>query len=88
MESILITHKSIDDAAVIGVYSEHEATEYPVAYIKLKHKIIKSDKLKREIRNFVERKVASYKKLRGGILFTDKIPKSPSGKILRKKIKK
>ena len=30
---------------------------------------------------------APYKKLRGGVRFVDTIPKSPSGKILRRVIK-
>ena len=36
------------------------------------------------LRALVERQTARYKWLRGGIVFVDKIPKSPSGKILRR----
>lgn len=88
MESILNSHQSVDDAAVIGVYVEQEATEYPAAYITLKQNILMTEQLKQEIKSFVEKHVPSYKKLRGGILFTDKIPKSSSGKILRKTLRK
>ncbi|GBC04838.1 hypothetical protein RclHR1_00590024 [Rhizophagus clarus] len=87
LESILNSHQLIDDAAVIGVYVDQDATEYPAAYVTLKKNIPETDKLKREILSFVEKKVPPYKKLRGGILYIKKIPKSSSGKILRKKLR-
>jgi acyl-coenzyme A synthetase/AMP-(fatty) acid ligase len=40
-----------------------------------------------EVVDFIAGKVAPYKKLRGGVVFTDSIPKSPSGKILRRELK-
>lgn len=40
-----------------------------------------------EIQKWVADQVASYKKLRGGVIFIDAIPKSPSGKILRKDLR-
>jgi acyl-coenzyme A synthetase/AMP-(fatty) acid ligase len=80
----LLTHSSITDCAVISIYSDEQATELPLAYVVLKQNEIQSDKLKEEIKNFVSRKVAPHKKLRGGVYFIDKIPKSPAGKILRR----
>jgi acyl-coenzyme A synthetase/AMP-(fatty) acid ligase len=40
--------------------------------------------LERELREWLEVKVASHKKLRGGVRFVDEIPKSAPGKILRR----
>lgn len=37
-----------------------------------------------EIMKWLAGKVASHKRLRGGVKFVDEIPKSPSGKILRR----
>ena len=37
-----------------------------------------------EIANWLDSKVANHKKLRGGVVFIDEIPKSQSGKILRR----
>jgi len=88
LESILITHPLVSDASVIGIYVEQEATEYPVAYVVLKPGTSRSDRLKDEIKDFVTQKVANHKKLRGGILFTDQIPRSSAGKILRKELMK
>ncbi|CAI2167058.1 7587_t:CDS:10, partial [Funneliformis geosporum] len=84
LESILILHPSIDDAAAIGVYSNDGVTEYPAAFVVLKTNIIQSDQIKEGIKEFVSQRVADHKKLRGGVYFIDQIPKSPSGKILRR----
>ena len=41
----------------------------------------------RDVEIFVDENVAPYKKLRGGVEFVDSIPKSLSGKILRRELK-
>ncbi|CAG8514232.1 14834_t:CDS:10, partial [Dentiscutata erythropus] len=84
LEAVLLTHNAVLDAAVIGYYSEEKATEMPIAYVTIKYGYEQSQALAKEIQSFVDEKVAPHKKLRGGILFVDKIPKSDSGKILRK----
>ena len=87
LEGILTTHKSIVDAAVIGVYVEQEATEYPVACVVLRQNIPETDILREEIKNHVSSKVAKHKKLRG-IYFINQIPRNAGGKILRRKLLK
>ncbi|GBC09291.1 hypothetical protein RclHR1_08740011 [Rhizophagus clarus] len=87
LESVLLTHPSITDCAVISIYSDEQATEFPLAYVVLKQNETnetQSDELKEDIKNFVSHRVAPHKKLRGGVYFIDKIPKSPAGKILRR----
>ncbi|CCF40238.1 AMP-binding enzyme [Colletotrichum higginsianum] len=81
LESLLVTHPKIQDAAVIGV--EGEGTELPRAYVVANKKEISAE----DIQKWVAEQVASYKKLRGGVIFIDAIPKSPSGKILRKDLR-
>ncbi|CAG8599655.1 13249_t:CDS:10 [Cetraspora pellucida] len=83
LESILLTHDAVIDAIVLGYYSEEEATEIPIAYVVIKNGYEQSQSLVREIQFFVDEKVEPHKKLRGGILLIDKIPKSETGKILR-----
>ncbi|XP_077991036.1 uncharacterized protein LOC144445371, partial [Glandiceps talaboti] len=79
LEELLLTNPDIQDVAVIGLPDE-EAGELPKAFV-----VPKSDKLTPEdVIKFVEAKVAPHKKLRGGVEFMELIPKSASGKILRR----
>jgi 4-coumarate--CoA ligase len=83
LEALLITHEAIADAAVIGVPDE-EAGELPKGYVVLKPgKTVTPE----ELSMWLEQHVAPYKKLRGGIEFVESIPKSASGKILRRLLK-
>ena len=79
LEALLLTHPQIADAAVIGLPDE-EAGEIPVAYVVLKPG---QDATAAGIQSFVAEKVASYKQVRK-LTFVDAIPKSASGKILRR----
>ena len=69
------------DAAVIGV--EGEGTELPRAYVVADQTKIS----KEQIHEVVNSVVASYKRLRGGVFYIDEIPKTASGKILRKDLR-
>ncbi|KAF8866165.1 acetyl-CoA synthetase-like protein [Acephala macrosclerotiorum] len=80
LEALLITHPKVLDAAVIGV--ELPGTEAPRAYV-----VTAGDITEQEIKDFVKQNMADYKQLRGGVVFMEAIPKSPSGKILRKDLR-
>ena len=89
LESLLLNHPQVADVGVIGIYSEAQATELPRAYIVPKsplNSMSDADKksLIDDVAQWVASKVSNHKRLRGGIVLVDIIPKSPSGKILRK----
>ena len=86
MESLLLSHELIEDAAVIGIPDEF-CGELPKAFIVLKPGTKGSKALREEIQKWVEERKVKYKWLRGGIEFLESIPKTPSGKILRKDLR-
>jgi acyl-CoA synthetase (AMP-forming)/AMP-acid ligase II len=40
-----------------------------------------------DLKDHVKGQVSSYKQLRGGVVFVDEVPRSPSGKILRRQLR-
>lgn len=79
LEAVLLTHRSVADAAVIPS-PDDEAGEVPKAFVVIKdgHGLTED-----EVLGFVAARVAPYKKVRR-VEFVSQIPKSPSGKILRR----
>lgn len=86
LEGILVGHEDIDDVAVVGGFDKERETEVPVAFVVLKEGRKEEGKAI-EIQQWLEGKVASHKRLRGGVKFVKDIPKSASGKILRRLLK-
>ena len=86
LEALLLGHPKVADVAVIGIDNKEQATELPRAYVVAKPEASAEDKaaLSREIAEWTAKQVANHKRLRGGVHFLDAIPKSPSGKILRR----
>ncbi|HEX8146709.1 MAG TPA: 4-coumarate--CoA ligase family protein [Pyrinomonadaceae bacterium] len=79
LEAVLLTHPSVADAAVIPS-PDDEAGEVPKAFVVVKEgRGLTED----EVLGFVAARVAPYKKVRR-VEFVAQIPKSPSGKILRR----
>ncbi|KAF9882047.1 4-coumarate- ligase [Colletotrichum karsti] len=79
LEALLLERPDVADVAVIGVTINGE--EFPRAYIV---RTPGTNATGEEIAKWLEERVSKHKRLRGGVAFTDVIPKNPSGKILRK----
>ncbi|CAN6855969.1 unnamed protein product [Brassica oleracea] len=79
LEAILLTHPSVEDVAVVPLPDE-EAGEIPVACVVMNPKAKEKEE---DILSFVAANVAHYKKIRA-VHFVDSIPKSLSGKIMRR----
>ncbi|KAK3995352.1 hypothetical protein QBC44DRAFT_320169 [Cladorrhinum sp. PSN332] len=84
LEGILVGHKDVADSCVVGIEDKSLATEVPRAYVVLRSGVKADDAKAMELIELVATKVAPHKKLRGGIRFVDQVPKSPSGKVLRR----
>jgi acyl-CoA synthetase (AMP-forming)/AMP-acid ligase II len=77
LEALLLTHPCVEDAAVIPC-PDDEAGEVPKALI-----VLKTHSTEEDILSFVSDRVAPHKRIRY-VEFMEQIPKSPSGKILRR----
>ena len=85
VESALITHPAVLEAAVIGRKDDEELIK-PVAYVVLKAGHSPSDDLAGELRKHVKSRLAPYKYPRW-IEFIDELPKTATGKIQRYKLR-
>jgi len=77
LEAILLTHPAVADAAVVRRPDEL-AGEIPKAFV-----VLRAPASAQELMAWVAGRVASYKRVRQ-VEFTDSIPRSPAGKILRR----
>jgi acyl-CoA synthetase (AMP-forming)/AMP-acid ligase II len=85
LETVLLSHPQIVDAAVIGVKSSRDPeAELPRAYVVRREGEEGKKLTKDEVKNWCESRLAKYKELTGGVLFVDSIPKNASGKILKR----
>ncbi|KAF3761644.1 acetyl-CoA synthetase-like protein [Cryphonectria parasitica EP155] len=94
LEAVLCSSQLVADAGVIGIHDNDEATEWPRAFVVPQRAELVQQRDRRAleelaavIKTLVEERTARYKWLRGGIVFVEAIPKSPSGKILRRVMK-
>ncbi len=85
VESALVEHPAVAEAAVIGKPDE-ERLEIIKAFVSLKKGFTASEELEKEIRNFVRTKLAAHAYPRE-IAFMDSLPKTRSGKIMRRLLK-
>ena len=72
----------MNDAAVVPVKDE-ESGELPIAYVVIKLERTSEQACEEDIKEWVKERVSPYKRLTR-VIFTDEIPKSASGKILRR----
>lgn len=72
--------------AIIGIPDDYSG-EIPRAFVVLNYGTNKGIEVEQELQDFVASRKAKHKRLAGGVEFVSEIPKSASGKILRRVLK-
>ncbi|MEO0085903.1 MAG: acetate--CoA ligase [candidate division WOR-3 bacterium] len=85
IESALVAHPAVAEAAVIGVPDEIKG-DVPKAYVTLKVGFTASEELKKELQKWVSTEIGPIARPES-IEFRDKLPKTRSGKIMRRLLK-
>ncbi len=86
VEALLLEHPAVRDCGVVGC-ADAAAGEIPIAFVVLREGSIASQQLEEDLRGFVAERLTSYKQPRQ-IHFVDALPRTPSGKILRRELRK
>ena len=86
VEAVLLEHSAVRDCGVVAK-PDLDAGEIPCAFVVLRDGFSPSDALDRELRNFVAERLSRHKQPRE-IRFVEMVPRTPSGKILRRELRK
>jgi len=86
VESVLLEHPAVRDCGVVAK-PDAEAGEIPCAFVVLREGVAGSQRLEQEICGFVADRLTHYKQPRE-VHFVDAVPRTPSGKILRRELRK
>ncbi|KAF8340323.1 uncharacterized protein EI90DRAFT_3035186 [Cantharellus anzutake] len=85
LESVLAGHPKISDVCVVGVPTRDGTNELPRAYVVPRDRaLLKDPAFPSEIQKWIQGKVSYYKELRGGVVAVESVPRSVSGKLLRR----
>ncbi|KAF4949035.1 hypothetical protein FGADI_9320 [Fusarium gaditjirri] len=87
LEEILVRHSEVEEVAVCGVWSEEASSDLVRAYVVPKKGVEPSAGTAKSITEFLKDKVSGYKQLSGGVIFVNELPKSATGKVLKRLLK-
>jgi long-chain acyl-CoA synthetase len=85
VEAALLEHPAVKECGVVG-RADAAAGEIPVAFVALREGFVSGKKLEEELCAFVADRLAHYKQPRE-VHFVDAVPKTASGKILRRELR-
>ena len=85
LEDLLLGHPFVEDCAVLGIPDEYSG-ERPKAYVVLKSGVAANEEVGKKLLGFVRERKVRYKWI-VEVEFTNEVPKSPTGKLLRRILK-
>jgi len=85
LEDLLLGHPNVQDCAVLGVPDDYSG-ERPKAYVTLRPGLEPSEAVAKTLIAYVQGKKVRYKWITE-VEFTEAVPKSPTGKLLRRVLK-
>jgi benzoate-CoA ligase family protein len=85
VENALIAHAAVQECGVVG-HEDHERLIKPLAFVVLRPGVTGTPELAKELQQFVRERLAEYKRPRWVEFLTD-LPKTPTGKIQRYKLR-
>ncbi len=85
VESVLLEHPAVRDCGVVAK-PDADAGEIPCAFVVVRDGYTPSDTLDKQLRDFVADRLAHHKQPRE-IRFVQTLPRTPSGKILRRELR-
>ena len=86
IEACILSHKDVEDAAVVGVPGTEDGGEMPIVFVISSVPAPRRQQLAEEVKAKVRKELASYKSL-GEVIFVESIPRTAGGKILRRVLK-
>jgi acyl-CoA synthetase (AMP-forming)/AMP-acid ligase II len=86
VEAVLLEHPAVQDCGVVGKRDD-AAGEIPCAFVVLRNGYDAGQKTTAELCDFVAQRLTTYKQPRD-VRFVEAIPRTPSGKILRRDLRK
>ena len=86
VESVLLEHPAVRDCGVVAK-PDLASGEIPCAFVVLREGFVASDALAKQLCDFVADRLAHHKQPRE-VRFVDAVPRTPSGKILRRELRK
>jgi 4-coumarate--CoA ligase len=81
LEGVLLEHPGVADVAVVGVQNSGGDSELVRAFVVKKEGVELGET---EVKKWVEQRLSKYKWLEGGVRFLDMLPKTASGKVLKR----
>ena len=86
VEAVLLEHPAVKECGVVG-RADATAGEIPVAFVALRDGFIEGKRMEDELCAFVADRLTHYKQPRE-VHFVSAVPKTASGKILRRELRK